>query len=216
MTKPIQIDFVSDIVCPCCAIGLGELEKALANLTDVVAPDIHLQPFELNPTMPREGQGMAEHMEQKFGRKLDQVSEMRDMIRNRAADVGVTMTMREDSRIYNSFDAHRLLHWAGLAGKQVALKHALFTAYFTDGANIADPEILIAKAQSVGLDPVEARQVLTSGRYTDEVRAAEQTWQRSGISSVPAIVINRKYLISGGQPAAVFEESLRRITAEAA
>jgi predicted DsbA family dithiol-disulfide isomerase len=138
------------------------------------------------------------------------------MIRARAADVGVTMTMREDSRIYNSFDAHRLLHWAGLEGKQVALKHALFTAYFTDGANIASADVLVGLAEDAGLDPVQARDVLESGRYTDEVRAAEQTWQRAGISSVPAIVINRKYLISGGQPAAVFEESLRKIAAEAA
>jgi predicted DsbA family dithiol-disulfide isomerase len=216
MTKPIQIDFVSDIVCPWCAIGLGELEKALANLTDVVEPHIELQPFELNPTMPPEGQGMAEHIEQKFGRKLDDAGGMRDMIRARAAEVGVTMAMREDSRIYNSFDAHRLLHWAGLEGKQVALKHALFTAYFTDGANIASADVLVGLAEGAGLDPVQARDVLESGRYTDEVRAAEQTWQRAGISSVPAIVINRKYLISGGQPAAVFEESLRKIAAEAA
>jgi predicted DsbA family dithiol-disulfide isomerase len=216
MTKPIQIDFVSDIVCPWCAIGLGELEKALANLTDVVEPHIELQPFELNPTMPPEGQGMAEHIEQKFGRKLNDAGGMRDMIRARAAEVGVTMAMREDSRIYNSFDAHRLLHWAGLEGKQVALKHALFTAYFTDSANIASADVLVGLAESAGLEPVQARDVLESGRFTDEVRAAEQTWQRAGISSVPAIVINRKYLISGGQPAAVFEESLRKIAAEAA
>ncbi len=216
MTKPVQIDFVSDIVCPWCAIGLGELEKALANLTDVVEPHIELQPFELNPTMPPEGQGMAEHIEQKFGRKLDDAGGMRDMIRVRAAEVGVTMAMREDSRIYNSFDAHRLLHWAGLEGKSVALKHALFTAYFTDSANIASADILVGLAEGAGLDPVQAREILESGRYADEVRTAEQTWQRAGISSVPAIVINRKYLISGGQPAAVFEESLRKIATEGA
>jgi predicted DsbA family dithiol-disulfide isomerase len=215
MAKPVQIDFVSDVVCPWCAIGLGELEKALANLTDVVKPEIQLQPFELNPAMPPEGQDIAEHMMQKFGRKLDDSSGIRDTIRARAADVGVTMTMREDSRIYNSFDAHRLLHWAGLKGKQVELKHALFAAYFTDNRNIAEVNVLVGLAESVGLDGAEAREVLESSRYSDEVRAAEQTWQRAGITSVPAIVINRKYLISGGQPAAVFEESLRKIAAEA-
>jgi predicted DsbA family dithiol-disulfide isomerase len=216
MAKPVQIDFVSDVVCPWCAIGLGELEKALANLTDLVKPEIQLQPFELNPAMPPEGQDIADHMMQKFGRKLDDSSGIRDTIRARAADVGVTMTMREDSRIYNSFDAHRLLHWAGLNGKQVELKHALFAAYFTDNRNIADANVLAGLAESVGLDGAEAHEVLKSGRYSDEVRAAEQTWQRAGISSVPAVVINRKYLISGGQPAAVFEESLRKIAAEAA
>jgi predicted DsbA family dithiol-disulfide isomerase len=212
----MRIDFVSDVVCPWCVIGLRELERALARLTDVVAADIELQPFELNPTMPREGQDIAEHMLQKFGRTMDQSSGVREALQTRAADVGFTMTMRPDSRIYNSFDAHRLLHWAGLEGKQLALKEALFTAYFTEGLNIADPEILAAKAESVGLDGAKAREVLRSGLYTDEVRAAEQGWMRSGINAVPSVVINRKYLISGGQTAAVFEESLRRIAAEAA
>ena len=131
------------------------LKRALANLTDVVEPHIELQPFELNPTMPPEGQGMAEHIEQKFGRKLDDAGGMRDMIRTRAAEVGVTMAMREDSRIFNSFDAHRLLHWAGLEGKQVALKHALFTAYFTDGANIASADVLVGLAEGAGLEPLQ-------------------------------------------------------------
>jgi predicted DsbA family dithiol-disulfide isomerase len=214
----MQIDFVSDVVCPWCVIGLRELETALARLGDVVAPDIHLQPFELNPTMPREGQNIAEHMEQKFGRKLDDSSGVRQALQARAADVGFAMAMREDSRVYNSFDAHRLLHWAGLKGteRQVALKHALFGAYFTDNLNIADTDVLVEKAESVGLDGAEARAVLSSGRYADEVRSAEQGWMRSGINSVPSVVINRKYLISGGQTAAVFEDSLRRIAAEAA
>ena len=214
MTKAVQIDFVSDVVCPWCVIGLRELETALARLGDVVEPKIHLQPFELNPTMPREGKGIAEHMQQKFGRKMDDSSGIRQALQARADAVGFTMTMNDDSRVYNSFDAHRLLHWAGLKGKQVALKHALFGAYFTENLNIADPDILVAKAESVGLDGAEAREVLSSGRYTDEVRAAEQGWMRSGINSVPSVVINRKYLISGGQTAAVFEEGLRRIAAE--
>ena len=216
MTKAIQIDFVSDVVCPWCAIGLRELETALARLSDTIAPTVQLQPFELNPTMPPEGQNIAEHMLQKFGRRMDESSGVREALQARANEVGFTMTMSEDSRVYNSFDAHRLLHWAGLQGKQIALKHALFGAYFTENLNIADPDILVAKAESVGLDGAQAREVLASGRYADEVRAAEQAWMRSGINSVPSVVINRKYLISGGQTAAVFEESLRRIAAESA
>ena len=214
MAQPMQIDFVSDIVCPWCVIGLRGLERALAKLTDIIEPHIQLQPFELNPTMPRDGQDVAEHVAQKFGGATAQLSAARDAIKIRAADLGFTIVMKEDSRIYNSFDAHRLLHWAGLAGKQVALKHALFEAYFTEGANIADMDLLVAKAESVGLDPVQAREVLETGRYTDEVRAAEENWRRAGISSVPSVIVNRKYLISGGQPAAVFEESLRKIVAE--
>lgn len=216
MPKPVQIDFVSDVVCPWCVIGLRELETALARLGDVVEPAIHLQPFELNPAMPREGQNIAEHLAQKFGRTLNQSSGIRQALQARATAVGFTMAMNDNSRIYNSFDAHRLLHWAGLKGRQVALKHALFGAYFTLNLNIADPAVLVAKAESVGLDGAEARDVLTSGRYADEVRAAEQAWLKAGINSVPSIVIDRKYLISGGQTADVFEQALRRIAAEAA
>ena len=214
--KAMRIDFVSDVVCPWCVIGLKGLEKALENLKGAVDATVELQPFELNPDMPREGQNVAEHVAQKFGGRTAQLDAARDAIKARAADLGFTMAMKEDSRIYNSFDAHRLLHWAGLKGKQVALKLALFEAYFTDSANISDPEVLAARAESVGLDPAEAREVLASGAYRNEVLAAEDMWRRAGISSVPSVIVNRKYLISGGQPAAVFEETLRRIAAEAA
>jgi predicted DsbA family dithiol-disulfide isomerase len=214
--KPMQIDFVSDVVCPWCVIGLKGLEKALENLKGTVDATVALQPFELNPDMPREGQDVAEHVAQKFGGATEQLTAARDAIKTRAAGLGFTMAMKEDSRIWNSFDAHRLIHWAGLTGKGVALKLALFEAYFTEGANITDPDVLAAKAESAGLDGGEAREVLSSGRYTDEVHAAEETWRRAGITSVPSVIVNRKYLISGGQPAAVFEESLRKIAAEAA
>jgi predicted DsbA family dithiol-disulfide isomerase len=213
MAKPMQIDFVSDVVCPWCVIGLRELERALGRLTDVVAPSVHLQPFELNPTMPAGGQNMGEHILQKFGRPMDQSGGVRDALRARAAEVGFTMAMDENSRIYNSFDAHRLLHWAELEGRQIPLKHALFDAYFTQGLNIADQDVLVELVEKVGLDPVEARDVLASGRYRLEVLDAEQRWLASGISSVPSVVIDGKYLISGGQTAAVFEQALRQIAA---
>ena len=213
MAKPMQIDFVSDVVCPWCVIGLRELERALARLTDVIAPNVHLQPFELNPTMPRGGQNMAEHIQQKFGHSMDQSGGVRNALRARAEEVGFTMAMDDNSRIYNSFDAHRLLHWAEMEGRHIALKHALFDAYFTQGLNIADQDILVGLAEKVGLDPVQSRDVVASGRYRDEVLDAEQRWLRSGINSVPSVVIDRKYLISGGQTAAVFEQTLRQIAA---
>jgi predicted DsbA family dithiol-disulfide isomerase len=216
MPQPFQIDFVSDVVCPWCVIGLRELETALARLTDVIEPAITLQPFELNPDMPRAGENMAEHFERKLGHKMDETSSVRDVLRTRAAVLGFTMAVGGDSRVYNSFDAHRLLHWAETEGRQIALKHALFEAYFTRNVNIADADVLVSTAESVGLNGAESREILTSGRYADAVRQAEQAWMRSGVNSVPAIVINRKYLISGGQTAQVFEDSLRRIAAEIA
>ncbi len=214
MPKPMKIDFVSDVSCPWCVVGLGGLEEALDRVGDLVQADIHFQPFELNPTMPPEGQNIVEHITQKYGSTPAQWATNRQAIRDRASEVGFEIKTGPDSRVYNTFDAHRLLHWAEPTGKQAALKHALFDAYFTEGLNPGDPDVLVAKAQEVGLDPVEARAVLTSGRYAEDVRAAERLWQERGISSVPAVVINDQYLISGGQPAAAFETALRSIAAE--
>ncbi|MGC1304143.1 MAG: DsbA family oxidoreductase [Caulobacteraceae bacterium] len=214
MTKPMKIDFVSDISCPWCVIGLGGLEEALGRVGDLVQADIHFQPFELNPNMPPEGQNIVEHVAQKYGSTPAQSAAARETIRSRASDVGFRMAMTDQSRIYNTFDAHRLLHWAETQGKQKALKSALFDAYFTEGLNPGDHEVLVAKAQAVGLDPDAAREVLSSGRYAQEVRDAERLWQQRGVNAVPAVIINDRYLISGGQPAAAFEQALRNIAAE--
>ena len=214
VTKPMKIDFVSDVVCPWCVIGLGGLEEALARVGDLVDAEITFQPFELNPNMPPEGQNLREHVFEKYGATPEQSAANREQIRARAAEVGFTMATSPDSRIYNTFDAHRLLHWAGLEGRQLQLKHALFEAYFTRGENPSDHEVLVAAAERAGLDPAAAREVLASGRFADHVRNLERQWWEAGISSVPAVIINEKYLISGGQPAAAFERALRSIAAE--
>ena len=214
MPRPMKIDFVSDVSCPWCVIGLLGLEQALAHVGDLVDADIHFQPFELNPQMPLEGQEIGEHIREKYGSTPEQSAANRAMIRDRAAELGFTMAMRESSRIYNTFDAHRLLHWAAIEGRQSALKHALFEAYFTDGRNPGDVEVLVAAAGRADLDGAAARDVIVSGRYADEVRAEERRWLSEGISAVPAVIIDRKYLISGGQPAAAFERALRSIAAE--
>lgn len=213
MAKRIQIDFVSDVVCPWCAIGLRGLETALEKLDGEVEADIHFQPFELNPQMAPEGESRDEHIAKKYGQTPAQTAAVRERIRERAASVGFTMSGAQD-HIYNTFDSHRLLHWAGLEGKQAAMKHALLKAYFTDGLNIANREVLVKKAEEAGLDPRAAREVLESGRYAEDVRQEEQSWISAGINSVPAVIVNRQYLISGGQPPEVFEESLRQIAAK--
>ena len=213
MAKKIQIDFVSDVVCPWCAIGLKGLEAALEKLDGEVEADIHVQPFELNPQMAPEGENRDEHIARKYGQTAAQTAAVRERIRERAASVGFTMSNAQD-HIYNTFDAHRLLHWAGLEGKQLALKDQLLLAYFTEGLNVSDREVLVKKAEAAGLDAKAARDVLESGRYAEDVRQEEQSWINAGINSVPAVVINRQYLISGGQPPEVFEESLRQIAAK--
>lgn len=215
MTKPMKIDFVSDVSCPWCIIGLRGVEEALERVGDLVEADIRFQPFELNPHMPAEGQNLVEHVAEKYGSTPEQFRERRAMIRDRAAALGFTIaTASEDGRVYNTFDAHRLLHWAGLEGRQKALKHALFEAYFTRGLNPGDHDVLAEAAEQAGLDREAAADVLASGRYAEEVRTAERFWQAQGISAVPAVIINERYLISGGQPAEAFEQAFRRIAEE--
>jgi len=211
MTKHLKIDFVSDVVCPWCVIGLGGLEQALANVGDLVQAEIHFQPFELNPSMPAGGQDMAEHIIQKYGMTPAQSAAGREQIIARAAEVGFEIRRNDDTRIYNTFDAHRLLCWAEPQGRQGSLKHALFDAYFTEGQRLDDADVLVSAAAKAGLDADAARSVLASEQYAETVRAAERKWQAAGIRSVPAVIVNDKYLISGGQPAAAFEQAIRQI-----
>ena len=213
MPKPMKIDFVSDVSCPWCIIGLRALEDALARTSDVVDAEITFQPFELNPQMGKDGQNIGEQIAEKYGATPEQSAANRATIRERAADLGFTMAMGADSRIYNTFDAHRLLHWAELEGKQADLKRALFQAYFTDQQDPSDHAVLVALAEKVGLDRARAAEILESDAYAREVRAAEQLWQSRGISSVPAIIINDRHLISGGQPTELFERAIREIAA---
>ncbi|MCU6496623.1 DsbA family oxidoreductase [Rugamonas sp. A1-17] len=216
MSTPLKIDFVSDVSCPWCAIGLKSLDQALANIGDEAAVSLHFQPFELNPKMAPEGQDIGEHLAEKYGSTAAQQEQAREMIRARGAEVGFDFAMGKRSRIYNTFDAHRLLHWAELEGKQKELKEALFGAYFTQGEDPSSHEVLLRVAGEVGLDAEAAAEVLRTNRYADEVREREQFFQRHGINSVPAVIINERHLISGGQPAAVFEKALREIMAQAA
>ncbi len=215
----MRIDFVSDVSCPWCIIGLRGLEEALDRVGDLVAADIHFQPFELNPMMAKEGESIAEHIERKYGRTPEQSEETRTMIRDRAAEVGFAINMGPDSRIYNTFDAHRLLHWAGTesgGGRQQALKHALFEAYFTEQRDPSDHAVLLAAVEKAGLDQKMAAGILASDRYAEDVRQAEHFWTRAGVNSVPAVIINERYLISGGQPPDAFEKAIRSIAAETA
>ncbi len=215
MAKTLKIDFVSDVSCPWCAVGLSALDRAAERLAGEVELDMHFRPFELNPQMAPEGEDVDEHLSRKYGRTKEQFAAARAAIRERGAAVG--FTFGERSRIWNTFDAHRLLHWAGLEGpaKQHALKMALLTAYHGEGRNPSDPEVLASVVASVGLDEARAREILEGDEFADAVRAEEQRWQRMGINSVPAIVINERHLISGGQPPEVFEQALREIAAGA-
>ena len=211
----MKIDFVSDIACPWCAVGLNALEIALKRIGNDIPATLHMQPFELNPDMAKEGVDASEYLARKYGLSAAQLAVNRANIRARGEAVG--FTFGERSRVWNTFDAHRLLHWAGLqdTAKQRALKHALLHTYHGDGRNPSSKDVLLELAQEVDLDVAAARSILESDAYTREVREAEQFWIRKGINSVPAVIINDQHLISGGQPPEVFEQALRQIETEA-
>lgn len=214
--RELKIDFVSDVSCPWCAVGLASLETALQRLKGEVSADLHFQPFELNPGMPPGGQDITEHLTQKYGTTPEQQKAAREAIRQRGADVDFEFREQGRDRIYNTFNAHRLLHWAALegAGRQHALKKALLKAYFTDGRSPEEAATLLAAAAEAGLDTARASQVLAGNEFEREVRESEAFFQEHGIHSVPAVIINDRHLIQGGQPPHVFEAALRQIAAE--
>ena len=218
MTTVMKIDFVSDIACPWCAVGLGALEQALEELQNEVKADIHFQPFELNPHMPEGGEDLVEHLGKKYGSTAEQQSQMYQNIKARGAEVGFAFHPTGRGRIFNTFDAHRLLHWAeleGAPGDQHQLKKAFLEAYQGRGEVIESHEVLLAIIKTQGMDTDAAKAVLDSDTYAEEVRAKENFYTSAGIHSVPAVIINDMHLISGGQPAAVFANALRQIAAEA-
>ncbi|MBL8524948.1 MAG: DsbA family oxidoreductase, partial [Betaproteobacteria bacterium] len=209
----MKIDFVSDVACPWCAVGLNSLEIALKRIGDDIPVSLHMQPYELNPDMAAEGVDAAEYLSKKYGLTAAQLDANRANIRARGTEVGFTFGDR--SRVWNTFDAHRLLHWAGEQDvvKQRALKHALLRAYHGEGRNPGAKDVLLALAKEVGLDEAAAREILESGKFTEEVRKAEAFWQQNGITAVPSVIINDRHLIQGGQPPEVFERALRQIAA---
>jgi predicted DsbA family dithiol-disulfide isomerase len=236
--KTLQIDFVSDVACPWCAVGLNALERALER--SGIEADLHMQPFELNPTMAAEGANAAQYLKAKYGMSDEQLTVNRARIAERGAAEGFAFGTRE--HVWNTFDAHRLLHWAGIEGaplrtpgrpkragapsggrersefggwsQQRALKHALLKAYHGEGRNPGAHDVLLELATQVGLPAQRASEVLENNEFADEVREAERFWQDAGIHSVPAVIINRQHLISGGQPSEVFEQALRQIASD--
>jgi len=217
MSKTLRIDFVSDVACPWCAVGLASLERALDKLGPEIDAELVFQPFELNPQMGAEGEDVDEHLIRKYGGTKEKFAASRAAIRERGAAVGFAFGERR--RVWNTFDAHRMLHWAGLEGgprRQHELKRMLLEAYHGQGRNPGDHAVLVELAARVGLDAARAAQILAGDEYAADVRAEEQEWLRLGIHSVPSVVVNRRHLIQGGQPPEVFEQALREIAAATA
>jgi len=209
MKPHLDIAFVSDVACPWCAIGLSSLEKAIDRAKDDVDVTVHVEPFELNPDMGPEGAELAQYIARKYGRSPDQIAQTQSMIRERGAAVGFEFGPRK--HVWNTFNAHRLLHWAGLEGRAVPLKAALLRAYHGEGRNPGAPEVLVDAAGAVGLDPARAKSVAESREFEPEVREREKHWIEMGVRGVPFVVVNDKYAIEGAQSPEAYEQALREI-----
>lgn len=216
MATTLQLDFVSDVSCPWCAIGLASLRQAMAQLADEMQFTLRFQPFELNPQMLPGGEDIGEHLTRKYGSTPEQQAQIRETIRQRGAELGFTFNTEGRGRIYNTFHAHRLLHWAGEEHpeQQLALKQALLEACHRDRQAMDDPGVLLACVREAGLDEASAQMVLTEGRYGDEVREQEEMYMSAGIQAVPALVVNNRHLVSGGQPVENYVKVLRQIAAQ--
>jgi predicted DsbA family dithiol-disulfide isomerase len=214
----IKIDYVSDIACPWCAVGLGGLEQAIKKIGGAFEVDVHFQPFELNPDMPPGGQDVFEHLTQKYGKTVEQVRATQNEIKARAAAVGYPFHPEGRKHVYNTFNAHRLLHWAGLecgAQAQHRLKRELLVTYFQLAVDLDEAQNLLDAVNRAGLDSKRAADILATDEFAADVRAQQMKYTSMGIHSVPSIIINDKYLLQGAQPAEAFEEALRQVAAEA-
>jgi predicted DsbA family dithiol-disulfide isomerase len=209
MVEPLRIDFVSDVACPWCVVGLRSLLKALDE-TGIEA-GIHLQPFELNPNMAPEGENTAEHVAKKYGSTPERSEAARAVIKQHGAALGFTFNYGPESRIWNTFDAHRLLHWAEMEGAGLTLKQALFKLNFTDQRSTSDHAALLDAVRDSGLDLARAREILASDEYAADVRQAEEFWRAQGIQAVPSAIFNQHWLIQGGQPPEVFAQVIRDV-----
>ncbi|KJK03262.1 DSBA oxidoreductase [Pseudomonas sp. 21] len=215
MSDAITIDFVSDVVCPWCAIGLNGLLAAIRRVDGELTVELRIKPFELNADMPAEGEDLVEHLQRKYGSSAEDIARNQEHLRSMGEDVGVHFDLKKRDRIYNTFDAHRLLHWAAESHRDVALKQALLHAYFGEGRDPSDPEVLLEVAVSVGLDAVRAREILDSDAYADEVVAEEDFYTSHGIRAVPAVILNGRQLISGAQSTDYYEQALRQVARNA-
>ena len=210
----LQIDIVSDVMCPWCIVGYKGLESALTQLAPDVEATINWLPFELNPQMPPEGQDIEEHLIAKYGITPQQSADNKAMITQRGKDVGFDFNFSENMRMINSFDLHRLLAWAKDQGQQHELQMAMFSEHFTENTPLNERDNLLNIVAALGLDVVAAKEVLESDAYAEQVRVEQQFSLGNNINSVPAFIINQKHLISGGQTADVFKQALTQIAQE--
>jgi predicted DsbA family dithiol-disulfide isomerase len=216
VNRTVKVDFVSDVVCPWCALGATALDQAIQNLAGEITVELTYKPFELNPDMPAEGEHAVQHMMRKYGRTEEEVASRNEMVIARGKALGFHFDLEKRSHFYNTFDAHRLLLWATHESRQVQLKKALLKAYFTDGQNLSDQKTLLRLAGEAGLSSERAHEVLAAGEFANEVRELQRFYAERGINSVPAMVLNDRQLVTGSQSVEHYETVLRQMAQESA
>jgi len=212
----LRIDLVSDVACPWCAIGYKRLEQALEMLNGEVEVELVWQPFELNPDMPPEGEPILEHLCRKYGRDAASIDRTQGEMMDLAEDLGLNFRGARERRAHNTFDAHRVLAWAGEQGRETELQVALFDAYFGEAMRPSDPAVLREKAEQVGLDGDTAEAIARSDQYADEVRTAERRFMEAGVTAVPGFILDGHYLVSGAQPPETLADAIRQVAGETA
>ena len=216
MQTPLKVEIVSDVSCPWCVIGYQSLSTALEKLAPKISAEISWKPFELNPKMPVEGQDMGEHLHEKYGSSKADIAQTKEMITGRGKALDFEFNFKENGRIYNTFNAHRLLYWAMQFDKQTELSLAFFGLYFTDGGSPGNVDQLLNAVQKLGLPVDEARKILESDQFAKEVREEQAKYQAMGVKAVPTFIINNKYKLTGGLPIEEFVTMLEKILAEEA
>ncbi|WP_298448787.1 DsbA family oxidoreductase [uncultured Marinobacter sp.] len=210
----MSIDIVSDIACPWCAIGYARLERAMEQLAPEYEFEVQWHAFELNPDSSGDGEPILPALARKYGRSEDELRATQNQMMTVATDLGLNFEKIQERLVCNTFDAHRLVKWAGEQGQQTAMKQALFTAYFGKAENVSDHVVLIKCVESLGLDSAKAKAVLESDQYAAAVREDEAKYQQAGVTGVPAYVVNGKYLISGAQEPETLVQAFQEIGAE--
>jgi predicted DsbA family dithiol-disulfide isomerase len=210
MSEPLRITVISDVICPWCYLGKRRLESALEE--SGVAAAVSWLPFELNPDMPEEGMPRADYRARKFG--AEKGAELDAQMQQRGADEGVLFAFDKMQRTPNTRRAHMLVAQASDAGLGDDLTEALFRAYFEDGADVGDPQVLIAIGEKVGLDPELAAEVIRSEAISDAVATMESRAAEVGVTGVPFFIINEKYAVSGAQPKEAWLEFFEKLEAD--
>lgn len=212
MTRPaIRLDIFSDPVCPWCYVGKANLDRALASRPDHPF-QIQWHPFQLNPDMPPEGVAKRAYLEEKFGGKA-RVDAVHDRLREVTRAAGVDMDPDKPQRMPNTLDAHRLIHWAGIEGRQSAVVIALMRAYWVEGRDIGDPETLAAIAGENGMDRAATLRLLQSDADASDIQARDQDARHKGVNAVPTFLVAQQYVVSGAQPPETWEKVIAELTA---